>query len=66
MPRYRNIDEHHRALTNARTLTSVVERIERCQALTSVIERHQACRTLSNIVETHLQRQSAHEIKHIA
>lgn len=39
MPRYRNVDEHYRALTNARTLTSIVERIERCQALTSVIKR---------------------------
>lgn len=39
MPRYRNVDEHHRALTNARTLTNVIERVGRCQALASVIKR---------------------------
>lgn len=40
MPRYRNIDEHYRALTNARTLTNVVKRSRALSSVSDVNERY--------------------------
>lgn len=51
MSRYRNIDEHHRALTNARTLTSIVERVERCQTLPSAHERYRTLSSVPDVIE---------------